>query len=93
VKWLGGFAETLSFFILSIKDFGIFLFLAASLFSKKIKIKPLNEVEAERRSRGKEIPTSETGGKGFLVKNKNYVPKKQTNCIFILSLSVFFSFF
>jgi hypothetical protein len=33
------------------------------------------------------------GGKDFLVKNKNYIPKKQTNCIFILSLSVFFSFF
>jgi hypothetical protein len=33
------------------------------------------------------------GGKDFLVKNKNYVPKKQTNCIFILSLSVFFFFF
>jgi hypothetical protein len=33
------------------------------------------------------------GGKDFLVKNKNYIPKKQTNCIFILSLSVFFFFF
>jgi hypothetical protein len=33
------------------------------------------------------------GWKDFLVKNKNYVPKKQTNCIFILSLSVFFFFF
>jgi hypothetical protein len=35
----------------------------------------------------------EKGGKDFLGKNKNSVPKKQTNCIFILSLSVFFSFF
>ena len=42
---------------------------------------------------GKRNSPSKSGGKNFLVKNKNYVPKKQTNCIFILSLSVFFSFF
>jgi len=90
---------TLSFFILSIKDFGVFLFLAASFFQKKLKSRhpPIKKdfiqarTQAKRsKNPGKEIPPSETGGKDFLVKNKNYVPKKQTNCIFILSLSVFF---